>query len=278
MTQLDTLQVQKAVQASLEEDIGSGDITAALLPGDQMILAQIFCNDQAVICGIPWVNEVYRQIDVDVRLNWQVAEGDTVIPGQCLLKLQGLAQSILTGERSALNWLQTLSATATKVAEYLAELTGTQAKLLDTRKTIPGLRYAQKYAVSIAGGMNHRFGLFDAFLIKENHILSCGSIAAAIARARKLYPQQFLEIEVENLVELEQALHAKPDRILLDNFSLEDMIRAVHINNKRVPLEASGNINQATIHQIAQTGIDYISVGSITKHIRAIDLSLRVVV
>lgn len=267
--------ISSTVKMSLEEDLGSGDISAALLTFDQMAKAEVISRETAVISGAPWVNEVFKQVDSSVQLAWEVTDADTLVANQCFLTISGHARSILTAERCALNWLQTLSATATKTAAFVKELTGTGVKLLDTRKTLPGLRYAQKYAVRCGGGYNHRMGLYDAYLIKENHIISAGSIAAAISQARFKQPGKMIEIEVESLTELSEALSAKADIILLDNFNLEEMQEAVRINQKQAELEVSGNVDIKNLRQIAMTGIDRISVGALTKNIQAIDLSLR---
>lgn len=268
--------LSQTVTWSLQEDLGSGDITAQLLPRDLFATAQIITREAAIICGIDWVNEVYHQLDPGVKIQWAVKEGDRAEPNQLLASLEGRTHILVTGERCALNWLQTLSATATQVAKYLPYLEGTKAQLLDTRKTIPGLRYAQKYAVRIGGGKNHRLGLYDAYLIKENHILACGGITAAIQQARKQQATKTLEIEVESLAELQEALSARADIIMLDNFTLEEIRHAVLMNNGQAKLEASGNINLKDLKALAETGIDYISVGALTKHIQAIDLSMRI--
>lgn len=264
------------VSTSLAEDIGSGDITALLIPKQQMCNAHVLCREEAIICGIPWVNEVFHQLDSKIKLNWLCAEGDRVKDNTKIVKIVGNTRAILTGERTALNFLQMMSGTATRTRENVDLIQDTQAILLDTRKTIPGLRAAQKYAVKIGGGSNHRQGLFDAYLIKENHIQSCGGITLAIETARKLNPNKILEIEVKDLEEFNEAMTAMPDIIMLDNFSRTDIEQAVKINKGRVKLEASGGINQNSLSSIAKTGINYISVGSLTKHCRAIDLSLIV--
>lgn len=266
-----------SILLSLSEDIGTGDITAALVSPHQRVRAHIIVNEPAIICGRQWMSEVFKQVDADIALDWQVSDGDSVENQQAIVYVTGLARSILTAERCALNWLQTLSGTATTVAEYVQLITHTQAKILDTRKTIPGLRLAQKYAVKMGGGYNHRMGLFDAFLIKENHILSCGSISAAVAQARKLYKDRPLEVEVENIDELEQALDVGVKRVMCDNFTLPLLKEAVKLNKGAAELEASGNVNFSTIKAIAETGVDYISLGAITKNVRAIDFSLRVI-
>ncbi len=228
-----------------------------------------------MVCGIPWADSVYRQIAPLVHLDWMVQEGERVAPGQIWVKISGPARALLSGERCALNWLQTLSGTATRVDQFLAALKGFHTQLLDTRKTIPGLRAAQKYAVRTAGGRNHRMGLYDAYLIKENHLVSCGSITKAVYWARERHPGKIVEVEVENLVQLEEALAAQVEIIMLDNFQLTEIVQAVQLNRGRSKLEVSGNITLENICEVAETGVDYISVGSLTKHIQAIDLSMR---
>jgi len=235
----------------------------------------VITRESAVVCGIPYFNEVYQKIDDAVQIQWQVNEGDIIEPNQCLATLGGAARSLVTGERCALNWLQLLSGTATQVSTCVKALAGTTTQLLDTRKTIPGLRYAQKYAVKVGGGCNHRMGLYDAYLIKENHIVSCGSIKKAIERARKLFSDKPVEVEVENLVELEEALTAGADIIMLDNFDLDQMKQAVKVVNGRAKLEVSGNVELDGLRRIADTGVDYISMGALTKNVRAVDLSMR---
>ena len=265
------------VRIALAEDIGSGDITAALLPSTQMLEAVIITREPMLVCGQAWVNEVFAQIDATVSCHWYVTEGAWLPSPTRLCRITGPARAILSGERTALNFLQTLSGTATQTHAFLQALKGTSTRLLDTRKTLPGLRTAQKYAVACAGAMNHRMGLYDAFLIKENHIAACGSIQAAISMARKTYPHLFLEVEVQNIIELREALTCKPDRILLDNFELPSISEAVAINQPKIcDLEVSGGVDVSTIRALAQTGVDYISVGSLTKSVRAIDLSLLV--
>lgn len=266
----------RSVEIALEEDIGNGDITAGLINENKNASASILCRESAVICGIPWVNEVFKQVDESIVLEWKVGEGDYLNPSQILCTLHGNARHILTAERTALNFLQTLSATATITNNHVALLEGTDCKILDTRKTIPGLRLAQKYAVKVGGGENHRLGLYDAILIKENHIRSAGSIKAAVEIAHALYGNSILiEVEVESLDELEQALSAGVTRIMLDNFEIEDLHQAVQKNSAAAKLEASGNIDVDTIREVALTGVDYISLGALTKHIQAIDLSLQ---
>jgi nicotinate-nucleotide pyrophosphorylase (carboxylating) len=266
------------VARALAEDIGSGDLTAALVPADRVGRATVITRESAVVCGIPYVEAAFEAVDPRVRLEWRVAEGDSVAANQLLFTLEGPARALLTAERTALNFLQLLSATATAAHFYAALLEGTKCRLLDTRKTIPGLRTAQKYAVRVGGGHNHRMGLFDGILIKENHIMAAGSIAAAVAAAKLAATQVPVEVEVENLAELQQAIAAGADIAMLDNFSLDAMREAVAVNAnaaKPLKLEASGGITLATIREIAETGVDFISVGSITKHVRAVDLSMR---
>lgn len=271
--------LESSVKMALAEDIGSGDITAELIPADRIAKARIITREQAVISGQAWVNEVFNQLDPSVVIDWHVADGDQVEANATLFTLSGNARSLLTGERCALNFLQLLSGTATTCSRYADIVKTTQVKLLDTRKTIPGLRTAQKYAVTCGQCFNHRIGLYDAFLIKENHINACGSIEQAINTARSNHLGKPVEVEVENLNELEQALTAKADIVMLDNFSLEDMRSAVTTTAQRTQgktkLEASGGVTDATLLPIAQTGVDYISIGALTKDCKAIDLSMR---
>jgi len=267
--------LEETVDNALKEDIGSGDVTAKLIPEDDFSLATIITREPATICGIDWVEEVFAQLDSQVFIEWDVDDGDAVTAGQQLCSLSGATRALLTGERAALNFLQTLSSTATKAAEYMAAIAGTDVKVLDTRKTIPGLRLAQKYAVSCGGAYNHRVGLYDAILIKENHILAAGGISQAVEAARFNSSELMIEVEVENLDELQQALDAKVNRIMLDNFDLDLLRQAVSITNKQSELEASGNVTLETIRAIAETGVDYISTGAITKDVKAIDLSMR---
>jgi nicotinate-nucleotide pyrophosphorylase (carboxylating) len=266
------------VARALAEDVGAGDLTAALIAADRTGRAAVITRDPAIVCGIPYVEASFAQVDPRVTLEWQIAEGDSVAPGQLLLEVAGPARALLTGERTALNFLQLLSGTATAAHAYAAVLEGTSCRLLDTRKTIPGLRSAQKYAVRVGGGHNHRMGLFDGILIKENHIVAAGSIAHAVSAAKRGPAQVPVEVEVENLSELRQAIDAGADIAMLDEFSLRAMREAVAINAaspRPLKLEASGGITLTTIREIAETGVDFISVGSITKHVRAIDLSMR---
>jgi nicotinate-nucleotide pyrophosphorylase (carboxylating) len=266
------------VARALAEDVGSGDLTAALIPADRIGRATVITRERAIVCGLPYVEASFHGVDARVRLEWRVAEGDSVAANQPLVDLEGPARALLTGERTALNFLQLLSGTATAAHTYAALLEGTNCRLLDTRKTIPGLRSAQKYAVRVGGGHNHRMGLFDGILIKENHIMAAGSIAAAVAAAKRGSAQVPIEVEVENLSELQQAIAAGADIAMLDDFSLDAMREAVAVNataKKPLKLEASGGITTATIRRIAETGVDFISVGSISKHVQAVDLSMR---
>lgn len=274
---IDLAKVGADVARALAEDVGTGDVTAALLPSHLIVEAEIISRQPMKVCGQPWVESVFNQIDEKIEVEWKVSEGDWLSAPSSLCTLYGTARAILTAERTALNFLQTLSATATQVHYYVEKLKGTNTRLLDTRKTIPGLRMAQKYAVVCGGGVNHRMGLYDAFLIKENHIKACGSVAHAIALARQTNKNLLVEIEVETLEELRQALDAHPDRILLDNFTPEMAAQAVLMNQpKYCELEASGGITMDTIEAIAKTGVDFISVGTMTKSIAAIDLSLLI--
>lgn len=268
--------ITENVAAALREDIGSGDLTAGLIPEGQSARARIITREAAVVAGTAWVDEVFRVLDPRVEVTWQVRDGERVAPDQVLFELRGPARALLTGERSALNFLQLLSGTATRCRHYADLVQDTAVRLLDTRKTLPGLRRAQKYAVTCGGCYNHRIGLFDAFLIKENHIAACGGIAQAVATARQLAPGRPVEVEVENLQELEQALSAGADIVMLDELSLADMRTAVALTAGRAKLEASGGVNQDTLLGIAQTGVDYISIGTLTKDVKAIDLSMRV--
>ena len=262
------------IDLALTEDIGDGDITSLLIPEDRSVRAHIICRENAILCGTPWVIEVYKKIDNSIQVELEYEEGANVGVGDSIASITGKARAILSGERTALNFLQTLSGTATIVRKYLTALEGTKTKLLDTRKTLPGLREAQKYAVKIAGGTNHRRGLYDAYLIKENHIKAYGSISRAIAEARKMNPDRFLEIEVQSINEFKEAASLKPDMIMLDNFNLSNLKKAVSINSGLVKLEVSGGIDLDSLANIARTGVDYISVGALTKHCRAIDFSL----
>ena len=268
--------VSANVALALEEDIGSGDLTAALIPASQQAQATIISRENAVICGIDWVNACFKSLDKNIQLNWLVSEGDEIASNQILCEISGNARAILSAERCALNFLQTLSAVATQTREYVDAIADTKAQILDTRKTLPGLRLAQKYAVTVGGGANQRLALYDGILIKENHIGAAGSIHAALEHASKLNKNASIQIEVENLNELQQALNAGATSILLDNFTISDMKKAVQLNNHKALLEASGNVNLDTVLNIAKTGVDRISIGDLTKNIRAIDLSLRI--
>ena len=273
----DAAVVQRNIRAALAEDVGSGDITAALISADSRATGRVISREDGVLCGQPWVNAVFADLDEAVRLEWHRADGQVVTAGDTLFTIEGPARSLLTGERCALNFLQLLSGTATTSHRYADVVNETNAKLLDTRKTIPGLREAQKYAVRCGGCHNHRIGLYDAFLIKENHITACGGIAAAVKAAMNYAPGKPVEVEVENLAELEEALAAACDRIMLDNFSLEHTVQAVNLSNGRVELEASGNVTEATLLAIAQTGVDFISIGALTKDCKPLDLSMRLI-
>jgi len=267
--------IKHNVSNALTEDIGSGDITAQLIEATSQAKATIISREAATICGTGWADEVFQQVDPEIKAEWHVRDGEQVVANQKLVTLTGPARALLTAERSAMNFLQTLSGTATLCSHYAGLIANTGVRLLDTRKTIPGLRIAQKYAVTCGGCLNHRIGLYDAFLIKENHIAACGSIAQAIATARRMEPSKPVEVEVENLNELKQALTAGADTVMLDNFSLTDMKTAVVVTNGRCKLEASGNVTDETLLPIAQTGVDYISIGALTKDCKAIDLSMR---
>ncbi|RYY03582.1 MAG: carboxylating nicotinate-nucleotide diphosphorylase [Gammaproteobacteria bacterium] len=268
--------IQENVAAALHEDIGTGDITALLIPADQQAKATVITREDCVFCGKDWVIEVFAQIDKKIVIEWNIDDGETAAANSTLFSLSGNARSLLTGERVALNFVQTLSGTATISRHYSNLVAHTSVKLLDTRKTLPGLRDAQKYAVASGGCHNHRIGLYDAFLIKENHIAACGGIKAAVANARTIAPNKPVEVEVENFRELDEALAANADIIMLDNFNLEDMRKAVAINNSKAKLEASGNVTEKTLPLIAETGVDFISIGALTKHCRAVDLSMRI--
>ncbi|PZP23356.1 carboxylating nicotinate-nucleotide diphosphorylase [Pseudomonas kuykendallii] len=268
-------EIEANARRALSEDIGNGDITAQLIPAERMAHATIITRDEAVIAGSAWVDAVFRLVDPRVAVHWQVSDGERVQPNQALFHLEGPARALLSGERSALNFLQALSAVATRSRTYADMVAGTRVKLLDTRKTLPGLRLAQKYAVTCGGCHNHRIGLYDAFLIKENHIAACGGIAAAISAAHKIAPGKPVEIEVENLEELKEALDAGADIVMLDELSLDDMRTAVRLTDGKAKLEASGGINDTTLRAIAETGVDYISLGTLTKDIKAVDLSMR---
>ncbi|MDE1238641.1 carboxylating nicotinate-nucleotide diphosphorylase [Vibrio aestuarianus] len=274
------LEITRAVAETLKEDLGgtldaTSDITASLIPADAHNVATIITREQGVFCGQAWADEVFKQLGGEVNIDWHVQDGDSVEPNQTLCTLSGPARALLTGERNAMNFIQTLSGCATTTAQYAKQLAGTDCRLLDTRKTIPGLRSALKYAVACGGGFNHRIGVFDAYLIKENHIIACGGITQAISTAKKLNPGKPVEVETESLEELVEAIEAGADIIMLDNFSTDMMREAVKINAGRAALENSGNVTLETIREYAQTGVDYISVGALTKHLKAMDLSMR---
>lgn len=274
------LEITRSVTDTLKEDLGgtldpAADITASLIPADVQGRATIITREHGVFCGQAWADEVFTQLGGEVTIEWLVEDGDTVEPNQTLCTLSGPARILLTGERNAMNFIQTLSGCATTTAQYVKTLDGTGCRLLDTRKTIPGLRSALKYAVACGGGFNHRIGVFDAYLIKENHIIACGGITQAISTAKKLNPGKPVEVETENLDELRLAIEAGADIIMLDNFTLDMMREAVAINAGRAALENSGNVTMETLREYAETGVDYISVGALTKHVRAMDLSMR---
>jgi nicotinate-nucleotide pyrophosphorylase (carboxylating) len=270
--------IARQVAAALAEDLGAGDVTAALVPPAQQVRAQILAREPAILCGTDWVEATFKQLDASIRLDWLVGDGERVLADIPFLKISGLARPILTGERTALNFLQTLSATATAASRYVEAVAGTGCRILDTRKTLPGLRLAQKYAVRCGGAQNLRMGLHDMVLIKENHIIAAGSISTAVATARRTSPGLRVEVEVESLGEFDQALEAGADVIMLDELDLEDMRTAVQRNRalgRKSKLEASGSVTLATVRDIALTGVDYISIGGITKHVQAVDLSMR---
>ena len=269
------IEIAKQVALALQEDIATGDINAQLIPDTQCDMATIICREPMVVAGKAWVDEVFRQLDPNMQLDWAVKDGDAVTANQVLVTLIGNTRALLTGERTALNFVQTLSGVASEVHRYVDLLAGTRTQLLDTRKTLPGLRTALKYAVLCGGGANHRLGLSDAFLIKENHIIASGSVRQAVEKAFWLHPDVPVEVEVESLEELEQAIKAGADIIMLDNFETEQMREAVKLTNGRAQLEVSGNVTFETIREFAETGVDYISVGALTKHVRALDLSMR---
>ncbi len=266
------------VEAALREDLGSGDVTAALVPAAQRVRGSVVTREEAVLCGRAWADETFRQLDAKVQLTWHAADGERVAPQQVIFSISGPARPVLTGERTALNFLQLLSGTATATRRFVDAVAGTHCRILDTRKTVPGLRTAQKYAVRCGGAQNHRMGLYDQVLIKENHIAAAGSLTGAIEAARRNASGLAVEVEVETLGELQEALNARPDLIMLDEFSLEDMRSAVALNRAQgafAKLEVSGSVSLEAVRAIAETGVDYISVGALTKHVRAIDLSMR---
>ena len=279
---MQNIDIKSAVATALSEDLNTqgvdhGDITANLIPAEQTITTEIITRESCVLAGAGWVTETFAQLDENIQLNWYVNDGDQLKANQAIVRVSGNARHILTGERTALNFLQTLSGTATVVANCVKELEGTNTQLLDTRKTLPGMRLAQKYAVTCGGGKNHRIGLFDAYLIKENHILACGSIQAAVTKAREHHPNLPVEVEVENIQELHQAIAAKADIVMLDNFNLDMLKEAVIINKSQCKLEVSGNITIERLKVLSTLGVDFISSGALTKHVQAIDLSLRVI-
>jgi len=263
------------IKTFLAEDIGSGDITASIIPASRQATANVITREKMVLCGQAWFDSVFKTLNPDISIHWFKGEGEVCDQNTLLCELKGAAKDLLTGERTALNLLQTLSSTATVAKQYADAVSGTNCKVLDTRKTIPGLRNAQKYAVTCGGCVNHRTGLYDGVLIKENHIMAAGSIALAISSAREI-TDVMVEVEVESLDEYQQALAAKPDRIMLDNFSNADMKTAVSLKHSGIELEASGDITLQTIRKVAETGVDYISIGALTKHVKAIDLSMRI--
>lgn len=280
LKQLLPLEITRTVADTLREDLGGEidpnlDITAGLIPADSQGVATIITREHGVFCGKMWADEVFKQLGGEVTIEWQVEDGDVVEPNQTLCALSGPSRILLTGERNAMNFIQTLSGCATLTAQYVKQLEGTNTRLLDTRKTIPGLRSALKYAVTCGGGFNHRIGVFDAYLIKENHIIACGGIKQAITTAKQLNPNKPVEVETESLDELKQAIEAGADIVMLDNFNLEMMREAVAFNAGRVALENSGDITLSNIRECAETGVDYISVGALTKHVKALDLSMR---
>lgn len=266
--------LEETVRGALAEDIGDGDITAELIPADREAMARVICRENATICGEPWVSEVFRQVDPDIRLTWEKHDGDSINPGEVVFTATGKARSLLTAERTALNFLQTLSSVATAAREIADQVQHTDVNILDTRKTIPGLRLAQKYAVQTGGCHNHRIGLYDAYLIKENHINASGGITQAIENARALHPDRKVEVEVETIDQLKEALAARADIVLLDNFTLDMLQEAVTINQGQAKLEASGGYDIKSAVVVAETGVDYISVGSLTKHIQATDFTM----
>lgn len=265
--------IEQTVNAALQEDIGSGDLTASLIPEHSTSTAQVICRETAILCGKPWFNAVFEQLDANITIHWSCDDGDTMQADDLVCSLTGSTRSLLTGERSALNFLQTLSGTATTTVHYSKLIESYPTRILDTRKTIPGLRHAQKYAVACGGGKNHRMGLYDAILIKENHIIAAGSIDAAVSQAKQTGVA--VEVEVESLSELQQAIDAGADTVLLDNFTLKDMQQAVEMAQHKVKLEASGGVDESSLVAIAGTGVDYVSIGALTKHLKATDFSMR---
>ncbi len=267
--------IEQDVRSALAEDLGRGDVSAQLIPASRRSVAELISREAAIFCGSAWAEETFRQLDPAVSLDWTVADGDPIAPGDRLCRLHGPSRALLSGERCALNFIQILSAVATATRSYVDAVAHTRARILDTRKTIPGLRRAQKYAVACGGGYNHRFGLYDAFLIKENHIAAAGSIEAAVTAARHFGAELLIEVEVETLAQLEQTIAAGAGRVLLDNFNLEQLRRAVELAGGRVELEASGGIELSAVAAVAETGVDFISVGALTKNVRAVDLTMR---
>jgi len=270
-----TKTITRDVFNALDEDISSGDITAQLIPENSIFEVCLISREEAILCGSSWFDTSFYQLDPNIQINWLSTDGDQLHPNQTICKLKGNARAILTAERTALNFLQTLSATASQTHEYQRLISETHCRILDTRKTIPNLRLAQKYAVRCGGGLNHRTGLYDAYLLKENHLAASGDMASAIQLARKLHPEVLLEVEVETLQQMQQAIENKVDRVLLDNFTVDMLHQAVALNKSAITLEASGDITRQNILQVAKTGVDFISIGALTKHIRAIDFSLR---
>ncbi len=267
--------LKEDVSRALTEDLGDGDVSAQLIDAEQKLQTRLLVREDAVLCGTEWFIETFRQCDDSIQVQWLARDGDRISTDSVLCHISGPARPLLTAERTALNFLQTLSGTASTTAHYADLIKHTRCRVLDTRKTIPHLRFAQKYAVTCGGGLNHRIGLYDAYLIKENHLAACGSIAAAVSRGRALKPGLLLEVEVESIDQLQQAIDAGVDRALLDNFSLEETHQAVELNRQRIQLEASGNITDQSLLAIAETGVDFVSIGALTKHLRAIDFSLR---
>jgi nicotinate-nucleotide pyrophosphorylase (carboxylating) len=267
--------ISNNITQALNEDLGSGDITANLISEDATLAVRLICREQAILCGSQWFEETFKRVNDNIEINWFSCDGDLLQADQTVCELKGNARAILSAERTALNFLQTLSATASITQYYQSLVSSTGCRILDTRKTIPGLRVAQKYAVTCGGGLNHRMGLYDDYLLKENHLAACGSIAEAVQRARQMNAESVLVVEVENLDQLQQAIDARVDRALLDNFSIDLLKQAVALNQGSIQLEASGNIDEDTLLKIAQTGVDFISIGALTKHVRAIDFSLR---
>ena len=267
--------IVKDIELALKEDVGSGDISALLIDENKLLRTRLLVREEAILCGTAWFEQAFKQCDEGIHLDWQAQDGDRVSAESVVCRISGPARAILTAERTALNFLQTLSGTATTTRYYVDKISQTKCRILDTRKTIPHLRLAQKYAVTCGGGLNHRIGLFDAYLIKENHLAACGCIRQAVERGRALHSDKLLEVEVETLEQLQQALEANVDRALIDNFSLEEMKQAVKMTSNQIQLEASGNITDESLLNIANTGVDFISIGALTKHVRAIDFSLR---